>query len=115
MPRTPEHSPVALFGTSVPMLLFLESTCVSGDTHPFAIQVDPGIGESPIMVEGLTFIKPFGVVDSSDDSRISIQKDPLVSVCHNAGRVRKIFIVGEELGLCHECAIIVRTDERISH
>jgi hypothetical protein len=97
------------------MVLFLESTCVRGDTHPFAIQVDPGIGESPIMIERLTFIEPFGVVDSSDDSGVPIQKDALVSVCHEAGRVRKIFIVGEELGLRHKRPIIVRTDERISH
>jgi hypothetical protein len=82
------------------MLLFLESTCVSSDAHPFTIQVDPGIGESPIVIEGLTSIEPFGVVDSSNHSGVPIQKDPLVRVCHNGGSVRKIFIVGEELGLC---------------
>lgn len=36
--------------------LLLERTGVSGNAQPFAIRIDPGVGESPVMIEGLTFV-----------------------------------------------------------
>jgi len=95
--------------------LLLKRACVTGDAHPLAIQVNPGIRESPVMIERLTFIEPFGVIDSSYDSGVPVYEDPLVRVCHKAGSVGKILIVGQELGLRHERAIIVSADEGFSH
>ena len=36
--------------------LLLEHAGVSGNAQPFAIRIDPGVGESPGMIEGLTFV-----------------------------------------------------------
>ena len=36
--------------------LLLEHAGVSGNAQPFAIRIDPGVGEPPIMFEGLTFV-----------------------------------------------------------
>ena len=36
--------------------LLLERAGVSGNAQPFAIRIDPGVGESPVMIEGLMFV-----------------------------------------------------------
>ena len=88
---------------------------MTGDAHPFAAQISPRVRESPIMIKGLTFVKTLGVVDSSNHGRVSIQEDPLVTICHEAGSVGEVFIVIRKLGLRHEGTVVVRTDEGIGH
>ena len=92
----------------------LKSTCVSGNTSPLAVQEDPSVSESAIMIEGLSFAEPSGVIDSGYYCRIFVDKDPLVLVDHESGRVGKILVVEQELALVHESAVIVGADEGIS-
>jgi len=61
------HQVLTLF-----LMLFLECACMTGDAHPFAVQINPRVRESPIMIKGLTFVEPFGVIDSSNHGYISI-------------------------------------------
>src|SRR6267142_5811875 len=95
-------------------MLLLKSACVSGNTSPLAIQEDPGVGESAIMIERLPFAEPFGVIDSSYYCSVFVHKDALVLVCHETGSVGENLVVDQELALVHEGAIIVRADEGIS-
>ena len=44
------------------------------------------------MIEGLSFTQPSGVIDSSYYCRIFVDKDPLVLVSHESGRVGKILV-----------------------
>src|SRR5450759_1786659 len=96
-------------------MLFFERACMSGGAHPFAVQINPRVRESPIMIKGLTFVKPFGVIDSSNHGRVSIEEDPLFTIYHKAGSVGEVSIVSQELGLRHESTVIVRADEGIGH
>lgn len=67
------------------------------------------------MIEWLTFVQPFGVINSSDHGHVLIHENPLVLVCHKAGSVGEVHIVTKELSLVHENTIAVRADEAISH
>src|SRR6266478_2747774 len=95
-------------------MLLLKSAGVSGNTSPLAIQEDPGVSKSAIVIEGLPLAETFGVIDSSYYCRIFVHKDALVLVCHETGSVGEILIVDQELALVHESAIIVRADKGIS-
>src|SRR6266446_7020239 len=88
---------------------------MTGDAHPFAVRINPRVRESPIMIEGLTFVKPFGVIGSSNHGRVSIYEDLLVTICHKGGGVGQVSIVSQELGLRRESTVIVRADKAIRH
>jgi len=68
------------------------------------------------MIKGLTFVKTLCVIDSGNNHRhVSIEENPLVTICHEAGSVGEVFIVSQELGLRHENTVIVRADEGIGY
>lgn len=87
---------------------------MSGNASPLAVQEDPSVSESAIVIEGLSFAEPSGVIDSSYYCRIFVDKDPLVLVSHESRRVGKILVVEQELALVHESAVVVGADEGIS-
>jgi len=95
-------------------LLFLKRACVSGDTHPFAVRVNPSVREPPMVIERFVLAEPFCVIDSDYHSSVSIHKHLLVRVCHKTGSIGKIAVVGQELGFRRERAIVVRADESVS-
>lgn len=76
--RTPEtmaSSPLSKIANSLGpsfSMLLLESARVAGDTQPFSVQINPSVRESPVVVEGLTLVKPFGMIDSSYHSRVIV-------------------------------------------
>jgi len=88
---------------------------MTGDAHPFAVQRNPRIRETPIMIKGFTLVQPFGMIDSSHHGRVSIHEDSLITIGHKRGSVGQVFIVSQELGLGHEGTVIVRADKGIGH
>jgi len=86
-----------------------------GNAQPFAVDRNPGVRKSAIMIKGLTLVKTLCVIDSSHYGHVSIEENPLVTICHEAGSVREVFIVSQELGLRHKNTVIVRADEGIGY
>ena len=100
---------------TVLLMFFLQGARVTGHAQPFSIQVNLRIRESPVVIKGLAFVEPFGVVDAGNHGDVVVQENALVTVRHDAGCVGRVFIVGQELGLGHEGSIIVGADEGVGH
>lgn len=74
---------------------------------PLRIQVNPGVGEAAIVLEGLALIRTFGVIAADDNGHVLIRKDFHPLVGDQCGAICGILQVREELGLVHYRAVVV--------
>src|SRR2546429_5685800 len=90
----------------------LDQSGVTCNTLPFAVLVNPGIGESAEVLERLALIDAFGVIPPNDDSYILIGKDSHIVIGDQGRTVVRIAQICHELCLVHYCPVIVGIDER---
>jgi hypothetical protein len=50
------------------------------DTLPFSIPLDPGVGKSSAMHEGLSAIRAFGSIDAGSDGGVSVEVNAGIGV-----------------------------------
>lgn len=50
----------------------MDQVGVAGDTLPFIVLVDPGVGESAVVLERFGLVRPLRVVNPADHSRTGI-------------------------------------------
>ena len=87
---------------------------MTGYALPFRILVNPSIGETAIVLEGLVFISAFGVVAPNDNCHILIRKNLHSIVGAQGCVVRGILQIGKELSLVHYGAVVIRVHERVA-
>ena len=76
-------------------------------TPPHRILVNPGIGETAIMLKGLALIRTLGVITANDNGHVLIRKNSHPLVGDQCGAICGILQVGEELGLVHHRPVVV--------
>jgi hypothetical protein len=74
---------------------------------PLRIQVNPGVGEAAIVLEGLARIRTFGVIAADDNGHVLIRKDFHPLVGDQCGAICGILQVRQELGLVHYRPVVV--------
>ena len=72
---------------------------MAGHAPPLSVGQNPGIGESSVVVEGFSLIRPLGVIRPGHHRESGIEVHLHIVICDQSCFDRRIFAVGDEFRL----------------